>query len=203
MERRFKLLDFIFIKQFSTSVSCPSKHTQPWNIKQEEIEHFLKKIRNFVVQIGMDGRALALLCSPSNIQKLLKTHPPLNNPLWVASDITMCNMSGFNSYPGTPLTPSGETEMCHLLLVLCPVTSDDFCDHRVMSQDRAPGASCSVDLCLFSPGPVIGELCNKTITTSSTPAWPIHIDHSPADTRSEQSNYKPRTRKLVKIIGAT
>ena len=101
------------------------------------------------------------------------------------------------------LTPSGETEKCHLLLVLCPVTSDDVCDHCVMSEARAPGASCSVDLCLYSPGPVIGELCNKTITTTSTPAWPIHIDHSPADTRSEQSNYKPRTRKLVKIIGAT
>lgn len=113
-------------------------------------------------------------------------------------------MSGFNSYPGTPLTPSGETEKgVTCFKVLCPVTSDDVCDHCVMSEARAPGASCSVDLCLYSPGPVIGELCNKTITTTSTPAWPIHIDHSPADTRSEQSNYKPRTRKLVKIIGAT
>ena len=76
----------------------------------------------------------ALFCSPSNIQKLLKTHPPLNNPLWVASDTTMCNMSGFNSYPGTPLTPGGNRVSCHLHLSWhwVPLAPDGSCDHCVL-----------------------------------------------------------------------
>ena len=130
------------------------------------------------------GERSALLCSPSNIQKLLKTHPPLNNPLWVASDTTLCNMSGFNSYPGTPLTPGagGNREQSFVSLafvVTLSSVSPGWFSWPLRVGDNTgtvpPGASCSVDLCLcclYSPGLLLVNYAIKRLPPARHPPGP-------------------------------
>ena len=87
----------------------------------------------------------------------------------------MCNMSGFNSYPGTPLTRGNQSLVTMMLVVTSgSVTAPDgSCDHCVLvtTLARGPRGAAAVltsVYAVYTARPVIGELCNKTITTTST-----------------------------------
>ena len=105
--------DYIFWNSFQ-HLYLVRANTSSHEILNKEIEHVEKKIRNFVVQIGMMESSSSVPLP--TIQNLLKTHPLLNNPLCAVSDTmewydNVCrNIAGFNSYPDTIITRTEGTD---------------------------------------------------------------------------------------------